>query len=1112
MKLLFPANILNRFCISTGSFGLGEIVVAQIRDTPAGSAESGSSAKQGEQIGTFVLNGEYWTIGFGGTTFSLRNILGLTHIRHLLQYPGEEFHALDLLMGVGSGTASGTEKSDVASLRNDDDFIAGRPGDAGPIIDAKAKQDYRRRILELQEELAELRECGDHQRGTRVESEIEALTRELAHAVGLGGRDRRAGSTAERARLNVTRTIRTAAKRISEHHAALGQLLESCIKTGSFCSYIPNPRVPIAWKFTLENGEPLPTTGTAPLVPLSRDTGLIELPAYRTTFVGREDECTVLRRCLAQAQNGEGCVVIVEGPPGIGKTRTSREIGEEARRQGFVVLAGNCYDREDSVPFVPFVELIEVALARAPSPAAVQEMLGEQAAELTRLLPQLRRLLPDLPAPLPLSAEQSRRLLFNAVVELIARRSQLRPLLLLLEDLHWADEGTLALLVHLGRSIARLPVLIIATHRNDDIDMKQPLTKALDELTRLRVVERIQLRGLPQGAVAKMIENISGRAPAPALVDLICSNTDGNPLFVEELIGHLGPSPSNHDLLERGEQVELDLPHSLRLVIGRRLGLVSRETARILDMAAVIGRSFPFALLEAATHSDPDQLLDSVEEAEKAGLISSKLEYPEARFQFAHELIRRAVLNEISIARRQRLHLNIAEALELLHPNDLEAHAEDLAYHFWYAGAAAEPARAIRYLQMAGEKAERSSAFKEAQQSYEQALALLSLLPDSAERDLHELDLRQSIFRMHNITTGASSMPESVDARARAIALAKKSYNLSQLASLMQASGFSALNAGDYKTAATLADQALELALREGNHTNLGPVYQLQVLVRHFRGDLTGVEEHFACGLKFFEDAAVWPLPVLRLDPFAAASWNAWALGRADLARARLARLLAEANENNPVEEAHSKWLAAVSYLLSREHERAEMLAARALELLEKRQMPFFAEHARCVLGSARAWLGRPSEGVTLIRQGIAGLAAIGAHNDGFTGALAGAQALSGAIGDALQTIEQVLQPNRPDANIWRPQAFRLRGELQTKQGRRDAAEADFRTALTLVRSMGAKALELRTATSLARLLRDTGRRDEARTTLTEIYNWFTEGFDTADLKDAKALLDELAT
>jgi tetratricopeptide (TPR) repeat protein len=356
-------------------------------------------------------------------------------------------------------------------------------------------------------------------------------------------------------------------------------------------------------------------------------------------------------------------------------------------------------------------------------------------------------------------------------------------------------------------------------------------------------------------------------------------------LFVEELIGHLGPSPSNHALLERGEQVDLDLPHSLRLVIGRWLGLVSRESARILDTAAVIGRSFPFALLEAATHSDPDRLLDSVEEAEKAGLISSKLEYPEARFQFAHELIRWAVLDEVSIARRQPLHLNIAEALELLHPNNLEAHAEDLAYHFWSAGAAAEPARAIGYLQMAGEKAERRSAFKEAQGSYEQALALLSLLPQSAERDLQELEVRQSIIRMLSLTTGTTS-PESVDARERAVALAKKSGNLSQLLSLTFDRARAAHDAGDYKSAATLADEVLELALREGNPTNLGLAYALQVSERYILGDLAGSEEYFARGLKFFEDATIWSVPFTRVNALSVASYNAWMGGRADLARA----------------------------------------------------------------------------------------------------------------------------------------------------------------------------------------------------------------------------------
>jgi len=407
--------------------------------------------------------------------------------------------------------------------------------------------------------------------------------------------------------------------------------------------------------------------------------------------------------------------------------------------------------------------------------------------------------------------------------------------------------------------------------------------------------------------------------------------------------------------------------------------------------------------------------------------------------------------------------------------------------------------------------AESRHAFKEAQQSYQQALALLSLLPESAERDLHELDLRLSIIRILPITSGSAST-ESVDARARATALAEKSGNLSQLIALIDAKVRAAFNAGDYETAATLADQLLELAEREGNPRNLGLAYHLQVTVRHVRGDLAGVEEHFARGLKFFENATIWPNPLFRLSPFGVASWNAWALGRADLARERLARMMAEANEDNPAEMAYSRWLGASYYLFLREHERAEMPAARALELLEKHQILQFAGAARCFLGWARAWLGRPSEGVALIRQGIAGLAAIGSHNDICTFALAESQTLSGAIGDALETIEQVLPPNRPDATIIQPEAFRLRGELQTMQGRREAAEADFRTALILARSMGAKAWELRVATSLARLLRDTGRRDEARSMLTGIYSWFTEGFDTADLKDAKTLLEELAT
>jgi AAA ATPase domain/Cyclic nucleotide-binding domain len=711
-------------------------------DDPAGRSRTAPSSPAVVQRGTLIPGGEYWTIGYGDVCFTLRNVLGLTYLHFLLQNPGEEFHALDLLSGTSSSEVLEIDPSPVTRLREDDNVLAGRPGDIGPILDEQAKRDYRRRISELNEELTDLRERGnlnllgerDYRRRAEVESELEALTSQLAQAVGVSGRDRRSGSAAERARLNVTRAIRVAIQKISEHNAQLGELLGNRIRTGSFCSYVPNARSSIEWKLAAGGVPPAPTTAGLVAISPPSEPSFVQPLRSRTAFVGREEERGLLRRYLQQARNSQGRIVIIAGPPGIGKTRLARETGEEARQQNFLAMAGNCYDREDSVPFVPFVELLEGLLARALKAAAVRQIFGEQAGEVARLLPQLRRLLPELPPPLQLSSEQSRRELFNAITDLIGRQSARNPLLLLLEDLHWADEGTLSLLIDLARSISRKPAMIIATHRNDDIDMKPPLTKALDELARLGVVERISLGGLPQPVVAQMIERLTREEPPAALVDRIYSNTDGNPLFIEELVGHLDRSRENGDSLEGLKQGEIVLPHSLRLLIGRRLALVSKEPKRILETAALIGRSFNFGLLEAATHAEPDRLVDSLEEAEKAGLISSRLEYPEARFKFAHELLRRAVLDEISVARRQRLHLQIAEAMELVYASSLEEHAEDLAHHFWSAGNAADPVKAIRYLRMAGEKAVCSSANVEAISHYRRALQLFNTLAQGSER------------------------------------------------------------------------------------------------------------------------------------------------------------------------------------------------------------------------------------------------------------------------------------------------------------------------------------------------------------------------------------------
>jgi tetratricopeptide (TPR) repeat protein len=245
---------------------------------------------------------------------------------------------------------------------------------------------------------------------------------------------------------------------------------------------------------------------------------------------------------------------------------------------------------------------------------------------------------------------------------------------------------------------------------------------------------------------------------------------------------------------------------------------------------------------------------------------------------------------------------------------------------------------------------------------------------------------------------------------------------------------------------------------------------------------------------------------------FAYASWTAWMLGRADVARERLVQMTAAVNSDNPHLLAFSGWMAAHLRVHLREYEEVEALTARTLELSVIHQFLDSAARSRCMLGQARAQLGRTSEGIALIQQGIAGILQPGTRLgiSIFTAYLAEAQEREGKIAEALETANRALEAN-PTEVVYRPEILRLRGELSLKQGQTELAVADFREAKALAQKIGARFYELRATMSLAQMLRDAGRRDEARTTLADIYGWFTEGFDTADLKDAKALLDQLA-
>ena len=257
-------------------------------------------------IGIFASNGEFWTVGYRNTTFSLRDVKGLSYIQQLLRHPGEQIHAQDLLTPPGTATEPVASQIDDHALPVGVTVRRGFDSDAGEMLDAQAKREYRRRIDELNEQLEDLLERGDHDRVEKVESEIDALRRAISYAVGMRGRDRRAGSIAERARLNVTRSIKAALQKVVEHHTEVGEILNRSIKTGLFCSYIPDPRAPVDWQFSLESADAAGEIATTEPLFTRREPSFFQAFTEGTEFVGRETERAALSRSLEQVIAGHG--------------------------------------------------------------------------------------------------------------------------------------------------------------------------------------------------------------------------------------------------------------------------------------------------------------------------------------------------------------------------------------------------------------------------------------------------------------------------------------------------------------------------------------------------------------------------------------------------------------------------------------------------------------------------------------------------------------------------------------------------------------------------------------------------------------------------------------
>ncbi|TMG01030.1 MAG: hypothetical protein E6I03_09980, partial [Chloroflexi bacterium] len=456
--------------------------------------------------------------------------------------------------------------------------------------------------------------------------------------------------------------------------------------------------------------------------------------AERTPYVGREEERAELRRLMEQAVAGRGSIVLIRGEPGVGKTRLAQELVLEARKAGMFDATGRCYEMEGSPPYIPYIEMLQQSLRRGP--AGFRTALGENAGEIAKILPELRQVFDDIPPPLELPPEQERLYLFNSIREFLQRVSHTLPLLHILDDLHWADDATLMLLQHISQHQDKMAILTVATYRDIELDAARPFAQTLESLVRQRLAHRIALKPLPEAGVEAMLRALTAQPPPPALVQAIYRETEGNPFFVEEVFQHLSEQGRLLDAEGRWRsdlQVgELDVPEGVRLVISRRLERVSEDCRTALTDAAVVGRDFGFQMLQSLTQLGADRLLDAIDEAERANLIVASDDLPaasadhavEARFRFAHELIRQTLISGLSLPRRQRLHLRVAETMEQVYGKGAEAYAADMAHHLYQAGAGADHATTARYLVLAGDQALHSAAFAEALKDYEAAFPL----------------------------------------------------------------------------------------------------------------------------------------------------------------------------------------------------------------------------------------------------------------------------------------------------------------------------------------------------------------------------------------------------
>jgi predicted ATPase/DNA-binding SARP family transcriptional activator len=897
-------------------------------------------------------------------------------------------------------------------------------------------------------------------------------------------------------------------------------------------------------------------------------------PTPSAPFVAREDELARLDEFLNLALTGQGRVAFVTGEAGSGKTVL---IGEFARRamaahRDLIVAGGKCNAHAGiGDPYLPFREVLQmltgdIEAQRASGaitaeharrlwavfPDAVQALVNEGPDLMDRFLPgealalrveafapgdaawrtRLEELAKRQEARAAL-ADSSQEDLFEQVTQVLQTLARQHPLILVLDDLQWADSGTVSLLFHLGRRLAGHRILIVSAYRPADLvrgqgEERHPLQPIVNELQRDFGDVQVDLNQADGRQFVEAFLDAEPNRLGAAFRETLYRHADGNPLFTVELL---------RGLQERGDLVQdearqwverptLDwgeLPARVEAVIAERIGRLLADWRQMLAVASVEGEEFTAEVVARVQGADEGQIIRCL-----SGPLSKQHRLVTAHsvrrvdgrrlscYRFRHILFQKTLYQSLDEVERARLHEVVGMALEALYGQELAEISGQLARHFEAAGMIT---KAVNYLLQAGNEAVRLSANEEAIALFTRGLELLETLPETPERDRQEFALRLAVYAPLTATRGYAC-PELERSNARAHELSLRLGEAEELIpALILLAGFYSFRA-EFQTAIELAERALALAERVGAPGHIVWAAQVIGMTLMYQGDIVAAREHLEQTLRFDNSHHEGMMPVRGIDPRVAyasfAGWVLWFLGYPDQAQQLSQQAFCVAQEvNHPPSLSMAVYVGSiVPHVLCREYEAIPSLVESFTQLTAGHGLGLSEAGARLAHGRARVHHGHAKAGIREMRRGLADWQATGTKSwaSMYLGVLADAYLEAGQLEQAQGALDEAFMAvQQSGERMVEAELYRLQGEVLLAQAEGHEAEACFRQAIEVARRQQARSWELRATMSLARLLGQQGRVEEAHRMLADIYGWFSEGFDTPDLQEAKALLQELS-